>query len=476
MTSTRTVTRSVALIVALAAIALAVFGAAKPAEAGPNVTGTWAIDATGDLPGECTSVILQDGTSLVSYTECSIVGTLTFEGTIDPATGAFSMTDTVFAAVIEGTFSADGNSVTATYTALGGTINGGLTGTRTSTDVSPVDLTGDWTFVYEGRDDGDDVCDASLVQDFLDLTATITCPSGTVIWTGTVNPMTGEFGLRADDSFASDNIYAGPLDDGSGILVGTWYTREDLGHFYALPAGAGHNGILSLSCGESFPGYCSAPLSETILVDVDLVLPPTDGFDGFEIVLRSNGSVPYAPAEDPASETPGCSAPERRVDVSTDATTITFSCAPGAVVPGAKPLIRLAFACPDDGLYNFSRITLLSEGTSLSQGGVQVTPYLAGASGLDCYDAFPNPEPIPYLPPEAFLAADVNCDGRPDAIDAALVLQLDAGLIGGLPCGNSGDSSMDGDTNSIDASVILQMVAGLVLPAPEPLPGPLARY
>jgi len=50
---------------------------------------------------------------------------------------------------------------------------------------------------------------------------------------------------------------------------------------------------------------------------------------------------------------------------------------------------------------------------------------------------------------------DVNCDGRTDAIDAALVLQYTAGLIDTLPCIEVGDMNGDGRIDSIDAFLIL---------------------
>ena len=79
----------------------------------------------------------------------------------------------------------------------------------------------------------------------------------------------------------------------------------------------------------------------------------------------------------------------------------------------------------------------------------------------------------------AGLRGDANCNGRTDAIDSSLILQLDAGLTGGLACETLADVDRSGTTNSIDASIILQRVADLLpwLPAYVSLdletPGPV---
>ena len=57
---------------------------------------------------------------------------------------------------------------------------------------------------------------------------------------------------------------------------------------------------------------------------------------------------------------------------------------------------------------------------------------------------------------------DVNCDGNVNSIDAALILQLDAGLIDSLTCQQNADANGDGNINSIDAALILQLDAGLI--------------
>ena len=57
---------------------------------------------------------------------------------------------------------------------------------------------------------------------------------------------------------------------------------------------------------------------------------------------------------------------------------------------------------------------------------------------------------------------DVDCNGRADAIDAALVLQYEARLILVLACQEAGDVNVDGVLNALDALLILQRDAGLI--------------
>ena len=57
---------------------------------------------------------------------------------------------------------------------------------------------------------------------------------------------------------------------------------------------------------------------------------------------------------------------------------------------------------------------------------------------------------------------DADCNGEVNAIDAALVLQLVAGVVESLSCQANADVNGDGNVDAIDAALILQFTAGLV--------------
>jgi len=97
----------------------------------------------------------------------------------------------------------------------------------------------------------------------------------------------------------------------------------------------------------------------------------------------------------------------------------------------------------------------------------QVHPLLARGRIVVGGGGQPTPTPAPR-------AGDVNCSDETDAIDAALILQLGAGLVDDLSCSGNGDVNGDGRIDAIDAALVLQFVAGLLdsLPpagAPSPI-------
>lgn len=77
----------------------------------------------------------------------------------------------------------------------------------------------------------------------------------------------------------------------------------------------------------------------------------------------------------------------------------------------------------------------------------------------------PTLPPTATRTPTATLAkavGDVNDDGHVDPVDAALILQFDAGLTHSLPNAPSANVNNDGHVNAIDAQLILQFIAGLI--------------
>jgi hypothetical protein len=74
----------------------------------------------------------------------------------------------------------------------------------------------------------------------------------------------------------------------------------------------------------------------------------------------------------------------------------------------------------------------------------------------------PTETPTWTVTPTPTRNGDGNCSGAVDPVDAELDLQLDAGLIGGLPCQSVADVNGDGSVDALDAELVLQFVAGLV--------------
>jgi len=82
--------------------------------------------------------------------------------------------------------------------------------------------------------------------------------------------------------------------------------------------------------------------------------------------------------------------------------------------------------------------------------------------GGKCGTSCPTPVDVVGLGGGGGLNGDVNCDENVNSIDAALVLQLSAGLLSSLECADAADVNHDGSVNAIDAALILQHTAGLL--------------
>ena len=75
----------------------------------------------------------------------------------------------------------------------------------------------------------------------------------------------------------------------------------------------------------------------------------------------------------------------------------------------------------------------------------------------------PTAEPTATASPApAGVIGDADCNGEVNAIDAALVLQLIAGLLETVPCQALADANISGGVDAVDAALILQFIAGLI--------------
>lgn len=72
----------------------------------------------------------------------------------------------------------------------------------------------------------------------------------------------------------------------------------------------------------------------------------------------------------------------------------------------------------------------------------------------------PPPAPPPGSTPER--SGDANCTATTDSVDAALVLQFNAGLLNSLACEDEADVNADDAIDALDATLILQIAAGLL--------------
>ena len=138
----------------------------------------------------------------------------------------------------------------------------------------------------------------------------------------------------------------------------------------------------------------------------------------------------------------------RECGASCDSPTMTPLWDSGLISDGSS--FQFTFNQPGTFLYRCEVHPSLMRGRIVVQGGPQPTP-----TATPPVPATPTPTP-PTRP------GDVDCGGSVNPIDAALMLQLNAGLLQSLRCPQNGDVNGDGRTNSLDAALVLQFAAGLI--------------
>ena len=200
--------------------------------------------------------------------------------------------------------------------------------------------------------------------------------------------------------------------------------------------------------------------------------PDPDGLGAYEMALTWNPNVLTFNCPTPSctanfvngpllgstGRTPSCLPPDRDADGDdvNDPGFVKVGCATLAPPPPNGPtanglLATLKFdtSCAGSTILAFQLVTLsdpLADAkpipVNISGGNVTVT------GGTPCAAGHP--------------VGDANCNDAVNAIDAALILQHDAGLLATLACPDEADVNGSGGADALDALLVLQFDAGLL--------------
>ena len=210
------------------------------------------------------------------------------------------------------------------------------------------------------------------------------------------------------------------------------------------------------------PANQSVPAGTDLMVTVriDAVTDP-DGLGTYEFILSFDPNVltfeSFANGAFLGSTGRGVSCVPPRTDV--DGDTIedpgfvrvgcnTFAPSPaGPTGDGLLATVTLSTSCAGSSIVTFSKMNL---GDPLA-GDIQ-----AGISGGNA--TVTGGEPCSG----GGLVGDANCNDTVNAIDAAIILQHDAGLLATIPCADLADVNGSGEANALDALLVLQYDAGLL--------------
>jgi hypothetical protein len=212
------------------------------------------------------------------------------------------------------------------------------------------------------------------------------------------------------------------------------------------------------------PSFQNVAVNGTVVVDINLESAPV--FAAYEFHLSFDPSVLQFQSVsrggdilENAGRNPLCLGPD-----STDLQNgiVSYGCAStggsgGPSGSGLLATLRFTAVCPDRSELGFvpvgSDLTVDPVSISTPFGESLATTGVGGEvniNGPSCSGGT--------------LLGDANCNGTVNAIDAAIVLQITAGLIGPPSCAANADVSGNGSIDSIDAALILQRIAGLIPP------------
>jgi hypothetical protein len=237
-----------------------------------------------------------------------------------------------------------------------------------------------------------------------------------------------------------------------------------LGGSLSQPAQAGAPpAIVSIS-----PANQSVPVGTQVVVNVNLAqFPDPDGLGAYEVALTwdanvltfasySNGtlltnspgvrSIVVLPA---LLDADGDTVPDlgyARIGV----TTIFLTDPPQASsADGLLATVRFNTRCGGSTVVTFDRVTLSDPLATSGDIPVSISGGNATVTGSPTCSTSGR-------------VGDANCNGTVNAIDAAIILQGDAGLLHTIPCANLADVNHSGHADALDALLVLQYDAGLL--------------
>jgi hypothetical protein len=140
---------------------------------------------------------------------------------------------------------------------------------------------------------------------------------------------------------------------------------------------------------------------------------------------------------------------------------VSYACAStggtgGPLGSGVLATLTFEALCPGD-----ADLAFVPVGEDLSVDAVSLSSVLGDSINTQGVSGQVNVNGVSCGNPGVLLG-DANCNGSVNAIDAALILQISAGLLGELNCEDNADANENGSIDSIDAALVLQFVAGLL--------------
>ncbi|MEX0785429.1 MAG: dockerin type I repeat-containing protein [Dehalococcoidia bacterium] len=407
-----------------------------------DVTGSWRISFSGIFGGTCDAVIEQTDAELFSIADCTLIGTIRLNGSLDQTDGRLTLASSTI--VMEGFVTADGNSVSGTWSALG-LFSGTLTAERVD-DIELIDVSGRWDALLIGETRR--VCTLEVDQGLVDARGVLECDGGPATdLTGSVNPFGGF--LTLSGTIGDEEVsLGGSIDPAGNYIFGSEFSPpfEQRATFIAVPEGALQNGIVLVNC---WPGrntlstYCGAYPGMEMPVELYVAAAPMGGYQGIQTLvvwpewLESTGVLPG-----------GCADGEIHVSATNASMTCHQIAGDGSAFVGG--LFGLTLMCNQPG---DDAIVLDAETTFHG-----ADPSLGPPTLIDARAECSRPAGLGGPPPRG----DANCDFGVSSVDATIVLQYDAGLLDQLACASRADVNGDGVVNSLDASLILQHSAGLI--------------